>query len=159
MRKKCAIETATYEDLEHVTQNLRDEDRREITAFLEGEEVEGAIRDSYEKSTLKWCLTFRGIPTVLAGVVAASEKVGRPWLVATHNLNHRVPVRRHLALVSREYLMAILQQFDFLYNWISFGNAFTVSWLAWLGFVLSPDYSMLRGGVQFLYAYYVKEKE
>lgn len=159
MRKKCVVEEATNDDLEYVVENLRDEDRAEITAFIGSGEVAGAIRDSFQESVMSWCLRFKEAPTVLAGVVAPGGKIGRPWLVATKDFTYRVPVRRHLALVSRTYLEEILKRFDFLFNWVSLGNAYTISWLSWLGFFLSPEYSVVRNGMHFVYAYYVKEKE
>ena len=158
MRKKCVVKEAEAEDLDYVVENLREEDRKEISAFIDSDAVEEAIRESFRLSDMKWCLRFKDVPAVLAGVVAGAAKIGRPWLVATKDLTFRVPVRRHLALISHGYLEQILEKFDFLYNWVSFENAYTVSWLSWLGFFLSPEYSITRNGVQFLYAYYVKER-
>ena len=88
--------------------------------------------------------------------VLQKNGVGVPWLVGTKALDFQVEVKRTLAFNSKEILKRYHAEAEFLYNFISEDNMFTIGWLDWLGFTIRRGWG-IRNGVPFAYVFHEAE--
>lgn len=117
---------------EHVTEFMRDIDRKEIY-YMAALQAAPAVRVTVARSLAAWTATVDDEPAIIFGVnrQSAISRVGVPWMLCTDAvIGHGLA----LAIGSREYFGRMWRAFDRLDNRVLAENVETVRWLKWLGF-------------------------
>jgi hypothetical protein len=134
MTGRCVIVPSSIGDVYRVANNLRREDRAEITGF--GLDPREALRTSFRHSVLRRTAFVDGEIAAMWGLGGAMlSDAGSPWLMTTPVVE-RVPVM--FLKVGRAQLNEMLAQRTFLFNFVQASYARACRFLEVLGFVLDP---------------------
>lgn len=123
---------ATMELIQELKGRLRKEDQAESYAFW-GHSADFAMEYGFKNSAKCWVGLWRGKPLACFGVgseALLSDK-GIPWLLGTEDVRK---IKKQFLLKSRIYVKEMLQQFDYLENWVDVRNQCSIQWLKWCGF-------------------------
>ena len=141
------IEPLTLEDSIYVADNLRAEDKVEISAFGVNS-VHKAMDYSYHMSTEAWSAKANGEPFVAFGVSPRSIVLGHgsPWLLGTDKiLQHQIPFLRQ----SISYTDMMHNRYPYLSNYVYERNDVSKRWLGWLGFTIHEPMPLGLHGEKF----------
>lgn len=109
-----------------------------------------ALRMSLDCRGEHWTGIHRGEVLCIFGVARASLLVpdGTPWLLGHKRLDRHA---RAFLRDCRPALLAMLQRYHHLSNWVDARNAGAIRWLRWLGFDLHPAVPHGADGLPFHY--------
>lgn len=133
-------------DIRYVADNLREADRRELTA-LRGAPVDAMpeLCNAVLRSSKVWVLADVH-PIAVFGVAPVAEGVGSPWLLGTEEL-FRYP--RLLVCLTPEYVSQMLADYPVLVNYVDARNYRSIRWLEHMGFTLEDPIPQGPHGVPF----------
>jgi hypothetical protein len=132
------------EDIEILKGNLRAADVQEVTAMWEGS-VDDALVASYENAALCWTIIKKDTPIAVFGV-GYGDKMGIPWMLGTDGVEGAaLAIVRH----SKEFVAQMLEQFDYLENYVDARNTLSLNWLKWCGFTIEPAEAYGKNGEMF----------
>lgn len=128
------VVTATRLMAEAMAPKLRQADRDEIAA-ASGMDPQAALLLAVERSQRSDAIVIDGEAVAMAGVMdfPLDPQIGVVWMLATDAAD-RVPKR--LLQEKREYVLALLNGYDMLLNFVDNRNTRAQKWLQWLGFTL-----------------------
>lgn len=115
---------------------MREADRQEVWAAA-GLTPYEALQVSLQSSVVAWCWLIEDEPACVFGVSAESilSGIGMPWLLSSPLLPSRhVAFLRH----HRCFLIAMLDLFPLLKNWVDARYQLSIRWLRWMGFTILP---------------------
>lgn len=131
---KVTLRPIEDHDIDSLACNLRDDDRREITAIY-GPDVVNAIRASVRQSDpdFTFAAEYKGelIAMIGCGSLGLLGNAGMPWLLGTDE------VKRHaksLCILSRQHLTRWLERYRVLINHVDARNELHITWLKRMGF-------------------------
>jgi len=131
---ECSIRPSNLEDLKSLSENLRTEDAKEITA-QSGASPKGGLLYSYFMS--KPCLTTvsrHGHVMSMGGVVPEGKDVGRIWLLGCQSMFDDAIDKRWFLRQSKKTLDDMQNKYSLLFNVVDARNELHVKWIQWLGF-------------------------
>jgi len=134
--KHYYFQQPTMEDIKYLADHLRPEDRREI-AGMTGADFLTEIRHCVASSACCWSCLCDGQLLAIFGVICTNpfRKHGIIWMLSTeHTVDHKMYAGR----MTRKGLNAILQDWEYLYNYVDEGNNRTIAWLKWMGAKVYP---------------------
>ena len=125
------VEKSTREDAEYIAKHMRQADVQEIfdSHHFSPEEA----MDFTIKNTI-FCLTVKvkGVPAIIFGINGDSvlSERGTIFMLGTDDIQKlRFRFVRH----SRKFIDMMLEQYSYLYNFVSADNFLSVGWLKFLG--------------------------
>ena len=72
-----------------------------------------------------------------------NRRAGQPWLLTSEDL----PKHKHaLARGSQQYMALLQREFDWLHGWTGARNTVSRRWLAWMGFTLASEPTLIGNG-------------
>lgn len=128
--------TPTEADIKYLTENLRREDRRELTG-LTGYDVEAEIRHCIRMSEYCWACALGDKTLAAFGVICVNpiERHGIVWMLASEEAaKHKI----YTGKWTRKGIDAFRKDWAYLYNWVDEGNEETIKWLKWIGADVHP---------------------
>lgn len=139
-----------FEDLQHIAENIRPSDLRELQA-VHGFDVDvlgilvRAVNGSVES---KVAITAFGEPIALFGVACTSLLTGSgcPWLLGTPELDKR---GREIVAITRDCVSRWGAQFNKLENYVDARNNRSIVWLKRSGFTMAEAKPYGREGMLF----------
>ncbi|WP_291328060.1 hypothetical protein [Desulfovibrio sp. UCD-KL4C] len=129
---KLAFGVPTVQDIEFVTENIRQSDRDDISGIWPDMSVFEVVMRDVEKSKLVYGLYFGDIPYAVFGVIPASvSSVGIPWVVGTKSVD-----RNALTFVraSRSLVEMLQMSFPIFETFVCTQNSKSIHWHRWCGF-------------------------
>lgn len=130
-------EIPTLEDMHEIADNLREEDRREVTGVWGRGHIREAVEYCYTSSTCSYICKRDGVPLAAFGVkrVSPFQNIGIIWMLATkETAKHKIYVGKW----TKKGIQAFLKDWDVLYNFVDQGNNETIKWLKWMGAKILP---------------------
>lgn len=136
------LKPATLEEAIALAQDLRPEDEAEIRAMSGQESV----------VSLKHGVVFSDLPTTIMdedgsvlgmfGAVStgSNPRMGTVWMLCSPKI---LKYRRQFAKESRQWIEAMHQRYDLLWNVVDERNTVHIRWLQWCGFTFIRRYPVL----------------
>ena len=127
-------------DLDYLSNNLRDIDRKELVALFDTEVKEGLEYSINETDDL-WVVTHKQIPCMIFGISDRTEegecaKSGLIWAVGTNEVyKHKTALHE----ISKNVINHWFKEYDVLFNYIWEDNKLHKKWLEKLGFMFFED--------------------
>ena len=118
-----------------ILNNLRDEDREEVSLIYGEDWLKKALSSSMSSDfSIMKIITHKGTrPFAMGGVcpLEGNPKIGCVWLLSTPEVQqHQIPLLRTLKRYTEEFD----SEFDLTYNYIYKKNHLAKNWLKWLGY-------------------------
>jgi len=112
---------------------IRQADRDELAMI--GQSPLFAAVSSLNASLKAWAGIVDGSPICMFGVSEWPDGTGRPWMIATEELepNQKIFLRKCRICVD-----AMQEGYGILHNFVSAENKTAIKWLRWLGFTIGP---------------------
>lgn len=122
--------------VDHVATHARKADRKELMAAGNMTPLE-AIIAGLAIGGIAWAGVINGVPCCIFGVCPVGgmfTNMGRPWMVGTDLID-----RCAVAFLRRNkrFILAMLDQYSYLVNYVDVRNVKAIQWLDWLGFKFS----------------------
>lgn len=147
-KRKIEVRKAQLDDVPHIAERMRHDDRDEIAAF--GVSPETALLHGLRQSLQSWTGTVDDEPVCMFGFNRRTmlSEVGIPWLLGTDRVRE-IPYA--FLRKSRRITADVIASgtFSRLENLVSANNELSIRWLRWLGFSIHPDYAIAIGGRTF----------
>ena len=124
-------DTPRETDIIYLSENLRPEDRRELFGMT-GPDFESEIRHCVDSSECCWVCRRDGKVMAMFGVICTNpmERHGIVWMLAsTETAKHKI----YTGKWTKKGINALMQDWNFLYNYVDEGNTDTIEWLKWMG--------------------------
>ena len=119
--------------LRAIAENIRPEDRAELTKSGDNRDtleiIQGSVAASYESYVALW----NGVPEAVFGIACAGspDDAGSPWLLTTGTVG---PWRRKFLSASHQYVDRWAEAHPVLFNAVDVDNEVSLRWLERLGF-------------------------
>lgn len=144
---KLEIREAREEDIAAIKDRLRQADKLEISAeinpFHDGS-PEAALRESFERSTVRFCAVIDGTPEALFGAVEQPRLPGAAniWFLGTDRM---MLVKKSFVKKSREVIANLLRSYPVLWNIVDERYASSIAWLKSCGAQFHSEPIRMRG--------------
>ncbi len=150
------VRRPTPEDVEHIIANIRDEDVAEIAA-LDGGNVRDALNETPDMDKNAFVWEREGKVHAIFGVnpVPDMDKVGVIWMLATKTFDDHFMAFAAACKVVVEHM---IENYEYLFNYVYVDNKKSIRWLKWLGFDVKPAEPIGVDGAQFHRFEMVNEK-
>ena len=136
-------------NLTHIAKHMRKQDADEVKAS-HGYLPRQALKVSVEQSVKSTVILYKERPLAIFGYGKLAPGDGRPWMLSSED----VVFHPKAALIyGRQGVSEMLQDCDYLANYVSESNLLSKKWLKKLGFTLSPAESYGIHGEKFHYFY------
>lgn len=137
----------TMKYVNDLSENMRLEDRREVTKFRADMSVLDIVVDAVQRSTWCYCLTADDEVVAIWGIVIPGLMAGTgyPWALTT-DLVEDYRARRVVMWLSRQYLDRMRHEAPVLVAMVDEEHVKAVRWLQWLGFSTDEE-SVVNGSV------------
>lgn len=128
-RGKTSIALSVVEDIQHISQNMRNCDIDEIWASNNLMPREALLKGLKESDV---CLTVwhEGIPIAMLGVVSDFQEEATIWMLGTDTLE-KIP--NTVGILSRKIIAHFHERYPVLFNYVDVRNTKSIEWLEWLG--------------------------
>jgi hypothetical protein len=141
------IRQPTQKDIDHISQNARREDIEELDA-LDGTNVADALASTpylFENSQV-W--EVEGKPICIFGVNPLEQfnSVGVIWLLATEDFQKYA---RLFAVKCKNVTNQMIENYDYVFNYVHAENEVSIKWLQWLGFTVHDPEPLGKDGANF----------
>ena len=73
----------------------------------------------------------------------ADRSAGQPWLLTSEDIAQHTHA---LARGSRQYMALLQREFTWLHGWVAERNTVSRRWLAWMGFTLASEPTLIGNG-------------
>lgn len=127
-------------DFRPIVDHMREDDVREVWATAHMTPAEGVAQSVLMSRDVKvGCVHAK--PVCIFGVspsydTTALSRKGSPWLLGTDEMEqHALPFLYH----SRDVVASMLQEYDYLENYVDARNEKSIKWLSWLGFDIAKE--------------------
>jgi Protein of unknown function (DUF2833) len=130
------VSAPTEERVLFVAENLRQEDADEVMLSNHVGPYE-AVFTSWSDSEVCHCIEDDGVPLALIGVTPG-EAGGLIWMLATPGLFSTLLQKIQFLREGAIWVELMLDDYDFLYNWVYSKNVRAIKLLRWLGFTIDP---------------------
>jgi len=146
--------TPTTEDLKYLSENLREEDIREVETVSPGADLLELLKDSMKVSDQCFVVRKDGVPVVIFGskatedILSLGANAADIWLLGTDAIKLN---KTSFLKLSRKVVQEISEDVDYLWNIVDPRNELHIRWLQWLGFSFPLPFRT-QGGVDFLVA-------
>lgn len=140
-------------DLNYLSNNLREIDRKELEALFD-ESVKDGLEYSVEQTDDLWVVTHKQIPCMIFGISDRTEegecaRSGLIWAVGTDEVYKH---KKALNEISRNVIDHWLKEYDVLFNYIWEENELHKKWLLNLGFIFfEEDYIVSPAEEKFVF--------
>jgi hypothetical protein len=124
--------------IDGIVGNLRQSDRDEIAAYGFFLDLKSLIVSSSFDSRLSMVVLMNDTPVIIGGVYPAGGDVGRPWLLATTEIETNPDVRAYMAIAAKRWMALSFEHFNTLTNKTHKNNRLSKRWLTSLGFHIAP---------------------
>ena len=115
-----------------ITPYLRSADVQEIQAFS-GISPAVAVAFSIAQSRPGFCILYKKKPAVIFGAAPIENRKGCIWLLGTDEIyNYPITFYRE----SKKILPLLMQDYNYLENYVDARNVLSLRWLKWLGFTV-----------------------
>ena len=145
----------TKEDLKYLSQNLREEDMREVSSLIPNPDYLQVLRDCVEHSDTVYVVRVDEVPVVIFGsrktedtVERVGKKAADIWLLGTNDIKLN---KTSFLKLSRKCVRELARDVDYLWNIVDPRNELHIRWLKWLGFTF-PFIHPVREDLNFLVA-------
>lgn len=128
---------ATLADALDIAPRLREQDRVEVAAASDTEDVQAALLASLDRSKRTWVAVIDGRPECIFGIGELNQHHGVPWMLGTPAiLKHQ----RRLLVDARSIVEDMQDAYRVLYNMTHADNAVAIRWLKRLGFTFGAPF-------------------
>ena len=141
------IRRPTPEDVDFMIENIRDEDINEVRDY-NGATIREVLLDTPDMDKNAWVWECKGQVRVIFGVNPIEEYngVGIVWMLGTKSFDEH---KAAFALVCRNVLYSMLDNYSYLFNYASAQNKKSLKWLKWLGFNVKQPEPIGINGAEF----------
>lgn len=149
------VRDAVEEDIAALGGRLRDADEKEIIA-AGNENGEQALRQSFTRSSLCYCVDIDGVQVGMCGLLRGSILGGdaNVWFLGASELGR---IKKTFVRLSRLFIAEFLSKYPVLWNVVDSRYTASISWLESCGAVFHNE-PILMNGVEFL-GFVIRRKE
>lgn len=124
------IREACEADIDALKHRLREADEKEVIAT--DENPEQALRESYARSRLRYCVDIDGIPCGLFGLVPDENNAdsARAWFLGAPEMSK---IKKTFVTLSRYFVNIFLGYYPQVWNIVDLRYVASVKWLNHLG--------------------------
>ena len=156
LRSEVSIAPLLPEHVQHVADNIREQDRVEIYETSAGQPWP-RLTHSVQRSERTATLMVGEEPVALIGVgrLSLTSRTGVPWMIGTEAVRQNA---RRLLPHGREVVRKMMQGHDILLNMVHVENEASIRWLKSLGFTMHEPRPYGWRGSKF-YPFTLKKEE
>jgi len=147
---KLKYRKTILDDIDHLVENMRQEDVDEMIASGSVPIDETLHRALRRSSKIITAIDFETDKPVFIGGIkpyTLLSKTGAPWMLGT---TENYKYRRNLLKDVREFLKEYLETYEEIYNYVHVKNEISIRWLKALGFEFGEPAKFHRTGEYFM---------
>lgn len=150
-RDGVVIREARVVDIQALKDRLREADIKEVIA-AGNENAESALKNSFTRSSLRYCVDIDGAPAAMFGIVPdrggtilGGSVSGNVWFLGTAEMSK---IKKTFVKLSRRIIASFLAEWPLLWNCVDARYICSVAWLRSCGAIFGPDFEI--NGVDFI---------